>query len=238
MFSFFKKFKQVSDADGDGKGDKAGASPATPARRKDKSNNREQEVGNGPYDSKMTETAVSGGATRKETERKSGDVKEQLSVHQRGEKNGSQTVKDGERKVPVQETGKAKVVGSVTAVMTWTDEAVDDVGKMGDLAKSEATHTKREAGQDKERIQKEAERTVTAGSQRNVLMSRATPVHLTMGTKTLVEERPTADNEVKQNVSECGAVLHRSGRKFTAMDEQVEKLTDVMKQMEELENEK
>jgi hypothetical protein len=236
MFSFFKKFKQVSDADGDGKGDKAGASPAAPARRrddkgKDKGINREQEVGSSSYDTKRTDLAPSTGAKRKDTERKSGEVKEQQSVHQRGKKNESVTVKAEEKKVSVQETCTAKVMGGVTAAMTCSDDT-DDIGKNGDLAKSEATHTKREASQDKERTQHEAEGALAAGSQRNVLMSRSTPVDPTMGIKTQEEERPTEDNEVTQKVSEF-ALSSGSQGKFTALENLM-----VKKQVEHLENEK
>jgi hypothetical protein len=232
MFSFFKKFKQVSDTDGDVKGDKekSGTSPVTPARRrddkaKDKSITREQEVGGSSFDTKKTNLVVSAGAKRKDTEQRSGEVREQPSVQQHGKKNESVTVKAGEKKVPVQGTSTAKVMGSVTAAMTPSDDT-NDIGKNRDLAKSAATHTKREASQD------EAAEALTAVSR-----SRATPADLTMVTKRQVEEQPREDNEVTQNISE--SVLSSSSQeKFAALEKEVEKITDMKKQVEQLENEK
>jgi hypothetical protein len=238
MFSFFKKFKQLSDTDGDVKGDKEkpGTSPVTPARRrddkaKDKSITREQEVGGSSFDTKKTNLAVSAGAKRKDTEQRSGEVREQPSVQQHGKKNESVTVKAGEKKVPVQGTSTAKVMGSVTAAMTPSDDT-NDIGKNRDLAKSATTHTNREASQDEEKGQHEAAEALTAVSR-----SRATPVDLTMVTKRQVEEQPREDNEVTQNISE--SVLSSSTQeKFAALEKEVEKITDMKKQVEQLENEK
>lgn len=188
MFTFFKKFKQVTDANSDGKGDKdkTGASPVTPTRTKDKGVNREQKLVSSCYDTRRTDLAVSTGTKRKDTELRSGEVREKSSVHQRGNKKESVTVKASDSKVPVRETCTTKVMGGVAATMTWSDDT-GDIGRDVDLAMSEATsHTNAETSQDKEKSQHEVAGTLTAGNQRNVFVSRVTPVE--MGVVTQVDE--------------------------------------------------
>jgi hypothetical protein len=236
MFNFFRKFKTVSDTDGDGKGDreKAGSSPATPARKrddkmKDKSSSREREVGVSSFDTKKTDLAAGAGVKRRDTERKIDEVEETVSVQQHSKKNEPVTGKVDEaykEKVPVQDTSRAKVMGNATATMTSSDDA-KGIGKNRDLAKSVTTHANTEASQDMERPdQHETAETWSAVSRRNFL-SRASPSELTMVIKEQAEEQSTEENEMTRQVLDSAPSPGSQ-----------EKLMDMEKQVEQLENEK
>ena len=241
MFNFFKKFKAVSESDGDGKGgrERAGPSLVVPTKKrddkvKDKIGSKEREVGVSSFDANKTGLAVSAGVKIKDAERKFGDVREPVSVQQRGEKNEPVIVKADDTytyKSQVQGTSRVRVMGNTTATMTSSDDS-DEIGKNRDLAKSAATHTDAEVSQD-EKHQLEAAETQTDSSRQNHLASRATRADVTMVMKAQVEEQPAEGNELTQKIHDCEP-SSSSSENLTAMD----KLTNMEKQVEELQNEK
>lgn len=211
MFNFFKKFKPVSDADGEGKGakEKTASSLATPARRrddkvKDKSSSQEGEVGVSSFDTKKTDLAASTGAKRKDSEWKFGEAKEPpLSVQQHRRKTESVTVKADEsckEKLHLQNTSRASVMGNTTATMTSPDDG-EEIGKSNrDLAKCAATTYTNAEHRGKQ--QYEAVGAAATVDRSNLLMSRATPADLTMVIKTQVEEQFTEENELTRKMTE------------------------------------
>lgn len=206
MFNFFKKFKPVSDADGEGKGakEKTASSLATAARRrddkaKDKSSSQEGEVGVSSFETKKTDLATSTGAKRKDSEWKFGEAKEPpLSVQQRRKKTESVTVKADEsckEKLHLQNTSRASVMGNTTATMTSPDDG-EEIGRSStDLAKCATTTYTNRQKQQYEAVAAAAAATVDRS---NLLMSRATPADLTMVIKTQLTE----ENELTRKMTE------------------------------------
>ncbi|XP_023711917.1 protein FAM184A isoform X4 [Cryptotermes secundus] len=229
MFNFFKKFKPVSDADGDGKAakEKTASSLATPARRrddkaKDKSSSQEREVGVSSFDTKKTDLAASVGAKKKDSEWKFGEAKEPVSIQQYCKKTGPVTFKADEtrkEKPHLQNTSRASVMGNTTATMTSLDEG-GEIGKSRDLAKCPATYTNTEH---KEKHQYEAAEAAATADRRNLLMSRATPADLTMVIKTQVEEQLTEENELTQKMPESEP-SPGPDENFTTSEKQMERL--------------
>ena len=241
MFNFFKKFKSVSDSDGDGKGDRerAGPSLVVPARRrddkaKDKIGSKEQEVGVSCSDANKTGLTVSRGVKIKDTERKFGSVKEPVSVQQHGRKNEPETVKADDTltdNLHVQSTSRSKVMGNTTATVTPSGDA-DEIGKKGDLAKPATTHTDTEAWRHEKHL-REVAGTWTDSGRRDHVASRRPPADAAMVKKALVEEQPAEGSELTPKIHDLGASIN-SPENLAAMDE----LANMEKRVEELQNEK
>lgn len=241
MFNFFKKFKSVSDSDGDGRGDRerAGPSIVAPARRrdekaKDKIGSKEQEVGVSCSDASKTGVTVSAGVKIKGTERKFGNAKEPVSVQQQDRKNEPVIVKADDtltNKLHVQSTSRAKVMGNTTATVTSSGDA-GEIGKKGDLVKTATTHTEAVASQD-EKQQREAAGTWPDIGRRDRLTSRKPPGDAAIVTKARVDEQPAEGGQSTQKVHGTGE-SSSSPENHASMGE----LTNMARRLEELQSEK
>jgi hypothetical protein len=121
-------------------------------------------------------------------------------------------------------------MGNTTATVTSSGDA-DEIGKK-DLAKPAATHTDTEGSQN-EKHQREAEGTWTDSGRRDHLASRRPPVDAAMVMKARVEEQPAEGRELTQKKHDSGD-SSSSPENLAALDE----LTNMARQVEELQNEK